>query len=265
MGYNKAKRLVLSFTQVRDGYLKTIDNAVRFFGASTDLLQSFPDKALALGQLGQEEIGRSLTLLAAFSLPSEADAWEWVWKTWSNHQLKAHRAYLYEIISPLRLESTAPDGRRFAGEPLRPTISQEKEAGLYVDFDHASGHFLSPSQQVSNFEAAARTMTLAYLCATADAVRRALQADEESFRLPAFAEIAFRICSENIYQQDMPQLIEEFRQRTPRHGALIDDLETAIAANRDFFHGIKNFTSATQLDGPSSANMPAIETDGPGM
>ena len=62
---------------------------------------------------------------------------------------------------------------------------------------------------------------------------------DESFRLPAFAELAFRICSENIYQQDMPQLIEEFRRRTPRHEALVADLGTALAANADFFHGIK--------------------------
>jgi AbiV family abortive infection protein len=249
---SKSKRRVLSFAQLRDGYIKTIENAIRFFGASTDLIQAFPDKALALGQLGQEEVGRSLSLLAAFSLPTEAHAWEWFWKGWNNHQVKAHRAYLYEIISPLRLEIRVPDGGRFAGEPLRPKISQEKEAGLYVDFDDASGCFLSPSQQVSNFEAAARTMTLAYLCATADAVRRALLADNDSFRLPAFAELALRICSEHIYQQDMPQLIDEFRRRTPRHKALVADMETTLAANADFFHGIKKLLPA-QPDIPTGA------------
>jgi hypothetical protein len=82
-------------------------------------------------------------------------------------------------------------------------------------------------------------MTLAYLCATADAVRRALLADNDSFRLPAFAELALRICTEHIYQQDMQQLIDEFRRRTPRHEALIADLETTLATNADFFHGIK--------------------------
>ncbi len=249
---SKFKTRVLSYAQLRDGYIQTIENAVRFFGASPDLIRAFPDKALALGQLGQEEVGRSLTLLAGFSLPSEAQAWAWFWKGWNNHQLKAHRAYLYEIISPLRVETEAPEGRRFAGEPLRPKISQEKEAGLYVDFDDASGRFLSPSEQVSNFEAAARAMTLAYLCATADAVRRALLADDDFFRLTAFAELAFRICSEDIYQQDMPKLINEFRRRTPRHEALVSDLETALAANADFFHGINNPPPA-RPDSPSGA------------
>ena len=235
----KSKSRVLSFAQLKDGYIQTIENSMRFFGASFDLIQTYPDKALALGELGQEEVGRSLTLLAAFSLPIDARAWEWFWKGWSNHQLKAHRAYLYEIISPLRLEIKAPDGRIFAGQPLRPKISQEKEAGLYVDFDHVSGRFLSPPPQVSTLEAVARTTTLAYLGATADAVRRALLAADDSFRLPAFAELAFRICSERIYQQDMPQLILEFRRRTSRHEALVADLEIALAANEDFFNRIK--------------------------
>jgi AbiV family abortive infection protein len=236
---SKSEPRALSFAQLRDGYIQTIENAVRFFGASTDLMQTFPDKALALAQLGQEEVGRSLTLLAAFGLPTEVHAWGWIWKGWNNHQLKAHRAYLYEIISPVRLEIVGPSGRRVAGEPLRPKISQEKEAGFYVDFDPASGRFLSPSEQVSTFEAAVRTTTLAYLCATADAVRRALLAEDDSFRLPAFAKLALRICTENIYQQDMPMLIHEFRRRTPQHEAFVADLETALAANADFFQGIK--------------------------
>jgi hypothetical protein len=95
-------------------------------------------------------------------------------------------------------------------------------------------------------------MTLAYLCATAEAVRRALLADDDVFRLPAFAEIAFRICSERIYQQDMPQLIDEFRRRSPRHEALVADLEIALAANVDFFHKIENSLPA-QPDSPTSA------------
>ena len=60
-----------------------------------------------------------------------------------------------------------------------------------------------------------------------------------SRRLPAFGEIVLRICSEEIYQQDIPQLINEFRRRTLRHEALVADMETALAANADFFHGIQ--------------------------
>jgi hypothetical protein len=37
----------------------------------------------------------------------------------------------------------------------------------------------------------------------------------------------------------MPRLIDEFRKRTPQHEALVADLETALAANADFFLGLK--------------------------
>jgi hypothetical protein len=50
----------------------------------------------------------------------------------------------------------------------------------------------------------------------------------------------------------MPQLIDEFRRRTPRHEALLADLETALAANADFFHGIRKPLPA-QPDNPSAA------------
>lgn len=235
----KTTNHILTFDQLKEGYIQTLENAVRFFAAGSDLLKEFPDKALALGQLGQEELGKSLTLLAGFGLPPNGDSWKWFWKGWSDHQLKAHRAFLYEIISPLRLGVQAPDGRRLAGEPLRPKISQEKEAGFYVDFDHASGRFIVPFEQVSLLDASVRVTTLSYLSATADAVRRALLADDVPFRLRAFGELALRICSEDLYQQDMPRLSAEMSARGSRYAALISDLETALAANKTFFEGIK--------------------------
>jgi AbiV family abortive infection protein len=248
--HSHTKSRVLSFAQLKEGYSLTIKNAMRFFGASTDLLKNFPDKSLALAQLGQEEVGRSLSLLAAFSLPAEPDAWKWFWSGWNNHQLKAHRAYLYENISPLRLELGAPDGTRFAGQPLRSKISQEKEAGLYVNFDHLSGRFLSPAQQVSTLEALARTSTLAYLYLTADAVSRAVLFTDDFFRLRAFSEVAFRICSEDIYQQQMPNIMDEFRKRTAQHEALVADLDIALAANRNFLDGIMQSLASANTPSP---------------
>ena len=49
-----------------------------------------------------------------------------VWMEYS--QLKAHRAYLYEMISFSRIELISREGRHYAGEPLRPIISKEKES-----------------------------------------------------------------------------------------------------------------------------------------
>ncbi|MEO8726945.1 MAG: AbiV family abortive infection protein [Acidobacteriaceae bacterium] len=189
---------------------------------------------MALAEIGQEETGKSLTLLAGFQFGSTTEAWNWFWRGWNNHQMKAHRAYLYQIIDPLRLELTSSDGRQFVGGPLRSKICLEKEHGLYVDFDNVSSSFFLPSEQISNFEAIARITTLFSLALTADALRRTLLADNHRFRLHAFAELALRICSESIYQQDWPTLIFEFRNRTAQHEALVAELDAALAANQCF-------------------------------
>lgn len=226
---------VICRDQIKLGYEGAIDNALRFFGAATNLCGEYPDKALALAQIGQEEVGKSLTLLAAFYLPSDVAAWQWFWKDWSAHQVKAHRAFIYELIDPMRLEMQSPDGKKYSGLPLRAKIHQEKEAGLYVDFDVQNLRFLCPAETVSSFEAFARTSTLFYLGATADAVRKALFNAEEDFRLSAFGELAYRICSENIYQQDMPKILDEFSLRSNQHSLLISDLNIALEANKKYF------------------------------
>jgi len=234
----KARTSILSFACLRDGYVATIENAIQFFGATQELMTSYPDKALSLAQLGQEEIGKSLTILAAFALPPDQDAWKWFWTNWSNHQLKSHRAYLYEIISPTRLVIDGPDGTLYDGRTLRSKISQEKESGFYVDFDADKGCFVSPIGQVAKLEVVNRMMALIYLSVTADGVRRALLNDDEQFRLTSFGELAYRICTEPIYQQDMPSLVESFRKRSARHEMLISDLEIALAGNAAFLRSL---------------------------
>lgn len=222
-----------------EGYFLAIENAMRSFGAAIDLLGTFPDKALALAQIGQEEVGKSLTLLAAFALPQTPNAWVWFWKGWRDHNLKAHRAYLYELLNPLRLELSSADGKHYAGEPLHGSLPREKELGLYVDFSEETGSFVAPQFAIQRFEAIARTSTLAYLAATADATRRALTFVDPPFRLPAFAEIALRVCSENLYQQDMPGILLQFGSRSSKHKALLEDLQTAYTGTIDFFSKLR--------------------------
>lgn len=73
---------------------------------------------------------------------------------------------------------------------------------------------------------------------TADGVRRALVHADSSFRFAAFSEIAFRICSEELYQQDMSAVISEFRGRSADHESLVCDLETALTGKADFLRSI---------------------------
>ncbi len=219
--------------ELQRGYELTFDNALRFLGAAL-AVKEYPDKALALAQLGQEEVGRTLTLLAAFALETNESAWQWFWRGWADHTLKGHRAYLYEIISPLRLEALRGDGSQYAGSPLRQRLSQEKEAGFYVDFDRAANAFISPATNVTAEEAGLRISTLSYLLVTADAVRRVILERDTEFRFAVFGELAHRICSETLNQQDMHQLAMEFSQRSERHREAFDDLDVALRGNAAF-------------------------------
>ncbi len=235
MKRSKHRRVQIARASLAEGYNLSVDNGLRLFASALDLNETFPDKALALAQVGQEEIGKSLTVLAGFALRKDSPAWEGFWDGWHSHNLKAHRAFLYELLNPLRIELKSPDGTRFAGQPLRPSMPLEKEAGLYVDFDESSGSFVAPASSVTPFEALARTSTLCYLGATADATRRALMNTDSMFRLSAFGEIAFRMCSEALYQQDMPEILKEFEGRSARHRLLMEDFRTASAGTTKFF------------------------------
>jgi AbiV family abortive infection protein len=211
-----------------------VDNGLRLLQAAMDLTTSFPDKSLALAQIGQEEVGKSLSLLAAFVLPQDSISWAWFWSGWRSHNLKAHRAFLYELLNPTRIELIAKDKSRYSGHPLRETMPREKESGLYVEFDETTSAFVAPSLGVTLVEAVSRCSTLQYLGLTSDAVRRALMDSNSSFRLAAFGEIAFRICSETIYQQDMPNILMNFEKRSAEHKHMIEDLNEAFTSVTKF-------------------------------
>jgi len=241
---SKQRRAPISAASLAEGYNLSVDNGLRLLASALELNETFPDKALALAQVGQEEIGKSLTVLAAFALREDSPAWEGFWDGWYSHNLKAHRAFLYELLNPIRIELEYPDGTRFAGQPLRPSMPREKEAGLYVDFDENLGSFMAPASSVTRFEALARTSTLCYLGATADATRRALMNADSMFRLSAFGEIAFRMCSEILYQQDIPEILNEFENRSARHRLLMEDFRTASAGTTKFFVDLRKQTGA---------------------
>jgi len=153
--------------------------------------------------------------------------------------LKAHRAYLYEIVHPLRIEVRGPDGANYDGGPLLDQLTDEKEVGLYVDYDAQLGTFTGPTELVDEFAAFCRFSTIAYLAATADAVRRALLHEDQDFRFREFGTLAMRICSEQIYQQDWPGMRDRFAATSPRHQALIADLTAALASVSTFFQKVQ--------------------------
>ena len=201
--------------------------------AAMSLVKSFPQAALGLSQLGQEEIGKSLTILSAFRLgPND---WKWFWSSWKDHAVKANRAFLYELISPYRIELHGKNGKRLEGHTKRELMPKEKEAAFYVNYDRKQGKFVLPEEDVSQEEVMNRIMATSNLAQDAFVVYRALEAKEPEFRYNAFSEIAFRLCSEHLYPQDMPAIYDEFRKRSERHSSLIVDMAKEIAGEKHFW------------------------------
>ena len=125
-----------------------------------------------------------------------------------------------------------------AGQSRRSSMPAEKEASFYVNFDPTTNCFVQPDDDVETDEVLNRVMSAAYLAQKAYAVHQALDADDSEFRYAAISEVAFRITTEQLFQQDMPAILEEFRSRSPRHAALVQALEVAFAEEADFWKQI---------------------------
>lgn len=225
---------VLTPEALRDGYIKAVEQGFALLDSAMGLAPKQPAIALGLAELGQEEVGKSLSLLAAMALPRDADSMQWFWRSWKDHRLKAHRAFLYELISPTRVEIHDPAGGRLAVASLRAAIHHEKEAAFYVDFDRTTGGFTRPTDCVTPRECMHRVITLMYLAITADRVRAALEETADLGSYSLFAEIALGICSEDLYQQQMPDLLQEFSRRSPSHARVDAVLTRSLAEGRQF-------------------------------
>jgi len=217
----------IPFESLCDGYSLAVANAFELLTSSLQLIDR-PSVGLALAELGQEELGKSLSILAATSLSSDPANWSWFWSTWRNHVVKAHRAFLYELVNPVRLEAHSPDGTRLAGASFRASLPTEKDVGIYVAYDSQNEMFVAPSAAVGPIEAYHRATTLLYLGLTARAVLKALESRPDRTWYRLFGEVAFRICSEELYQQQMPQVFAEFRARSGQHAELIETLNVFL-------------------------------------
>ena len=105
--------------ELRDGYTKAVAQGLALMEGAMELAPTRSAIALALAEIGQEEIGKSLSLLAAIALPADLHSATWFWKPWTHHRTKAHRAFLYELIGPTRIEMETPGHNR----PIRSSLA----------------------------------------------------------------------------------------------------------------------------------------------
>jgi AbiV family abortive infection protein len=195
------------------------------------LLDGLPAQALAIGQIGQEELGKSWQLLTAFRLEPASPLWRGFWSDWRSHRRKAYAAFFYEWLNPFRVQAVASDGQPVGGWSQRESITSEKEVGLYVDFDDKTRTFLKPSDSVERLEAVSRLLSLVSLTMTAGAVHDTLVERDPEFAFTHFAAIPARISAAFTLQETVPALYDDLASRSEQHADLIVRLRSRFERN----------------------------------
>jgi len=215
----------MTFEQLYDGYSKSLNNAERLLSAGLKLFEEYSEIALGLFELGQEELGKSFTFLAAFIFSDTPAVEDFLFKDWKNHRAKVHRAFLYELISPLRVVIKDGKGNVLSGGSVREKLHYEKEASFYVNYDGKQKRFISPQEDVQSLEVGNRVGTLICLLNTALCVKKALDdGEDKKTNYKLFSDLTQRLLCLEIYQQDMPAVFESFAKQSPQHARIVDNL-----------------------------------------
>lgn len=248
----------LTFDQLYEGHNKTVRNAERLFEAGTQIFKGYEDISLGLFELGQEELGKSFSFLAAFNYGPSDPSWRDFWETWRDHRKKAYRATFYEWLSPARLSVHSRNGTALDGRSRRPSIEHEKEASFYINYLPDTGRFVSPGEHVDSYEAANRSFALISLIITASHVKIALDDGDKQWNYTTFSEIPHLITTRFTYQQHMPAVLDRFAERSDRHRLLVESVRSSL---RDAVEWLRQFNVRKPPE-PSAAHASVHEPSG---
>ncbi len=211
----------LSSSELEKLFSELIDNALVLFEAATKLLSTDQKHiALALSELALEEVGKSFTCLAYYSVADSIGDWKPFWDEWKAHGKKAHRAFLYEFFSTLRVElENKPD--YFLSK--RKTIPLEKEVSFYIDFDASSRKIITPKVAIESKEIIFRVSSVIGPINAASEVRGLLKGKSEEYK-SAFSDYAMHAMTHDIYQQDALAVLRKMKKGTKEYDAAIDDI-----------------------------------------
>lgn len=228
----------ISFEELRRGFELAVSNAFSLVNASMILVEQIPQVALGLSQIAQEELGKSLAILAAISLPPGNPDWGSFWRDWKDHDVKAFRGFYYDLLNPARVHLRSPEGRTLLGLPRRSSIRAEKEASFYLNFNAAAGTFVAPDVDVTQEEMLNRVVTVCSLVQTAFSTHRVLEERDSEFRFRALSGLIIRAFRELLTPPQMPRVLAEFGRQSPQHRDLLDALNRCFADDKAWFTGI---------------------------
>lgn len=80
-----------------------------------------------------------------------------------------------------------------------------------------------------------RVFTLLYLAMAASDIGAILTQKNEEQRLLSFSRIAFLICTEEIYQQDMPQIVNRFASENEDNAEIVAGIRSASKKRSEWF------------------------------
>lgn len=209
-------------------FSNSVDNAFSLYNAAKKILdeletQKYP--SLGIAELALEELGKSYSCLAFYSISEKIDDWKDFWKEWRNHDLKAHRAYFYEFFCLLRLELEYEDQALALPFPsAQGKFSKEKEASFYVDIDKGNRKIHKPENEISDLECIRRVTSLLGLFNAAFYIKDWMTENtNEDFR-NAISDYAYQTISTEICQQDVNKVLQHMKNGNEQYDLGLDKI-----------------------------------------
>lgn len=218
---NKNSQKRISKTEIEDLFLASIENANSLLDIAIKNLESSNSHiSLGLSEIALEEIGKSYTCLAYYSVSEVVDDWSTFWNEWRSHVVKAHRAFLYEFFCLVRMEIENSD--KYIPSK-RSLIPHEKEASFYVDFDETTRKAIIPSIEVEKEEIFNRVASVIGPLNAAMLVREKFKNKPEDYKR-AFSEYAWFTLTHDIYQQDVLKVLKHVKNGNKDFDTAINDI-----------------------------------------
>lgn len=212
--------------EVLDLFCSSIDNAYYLYETASETALHLKNKkypSLGLAELALEELGKSYSCLAMYSKADATNDWSEFWKEWREHDLKAHRAFFYELFCLTRIEIEFGD-KELKFPTIRQSFSKEKEVAFYVDIDKSNRKIHKPEIDISDEECLRRVTSLIGLFSAAFYIKDWLtESDSEDFR-NAISDYAYITLTTEMYQQDVLCTLDKMKGDNAEYNKGLDKI-----------------------------------------